>query len=92
MKKAINQCTQCQIVRECNNQRCIFKMVALGYIFSPTKQTERESNERMERSLGKGYYPKFDFVGKGTKIEIMCPDFLEKTNSTFLHKKYKDKL
>lgn len=74
MKKSIGQ-TSCGFVRECKQTRCLLKMIQIGYVVNPKKQSERDTNLNIERSFGKGYYPKFEFVGKGNKLEIVCPDF-----------------
>jgi len=70
--------TRCSIVRECGNNKCLFRMILAGYTLNPTTESDRYKNTSIERSAGPGYYPNMKSLGKGDFLDILCPDFVER--------------
>lgn len=77
MRKEVSQ-ARCGITRECANIKCIFKMLQMRYKLNPASEMEKRINAEFERVNGKGYFPKWDSVGRGEFIDLICNDYIEK--------------
>lgn len=77
MKRAVSQ-GRCNIARECNTTKCIFKMLQMGLKMNPQNGMDKRRNAEIERVNGKGYYPAWDEVGHGEFVDLICNDFSEK--------------
>lgn len=70
--------TRCSVVRECCNNKCIFRMYLNGYKDVPRTAQEKENNRNIERIDGKGFYPQFESIGHGEFVDLICTDYKEK--------------
>lgn len=76
-EKAVAQ-ARCASVRECSNEKCLFRMYYNGYKDVPHTEQEKINNRNIERRNGKGFYPQWKCVGRGNFVDLICTDYEEK--------------